>query len=179
VLGAVFAFGLYRAVAVDAALLRDPRYETENFLNTHARTGETVEAYGLNVNLPRFPPFVRVQRVDQTPLRGRNPMPGIEEVEARFADVEARAPSWIVVPEAWSWRYTIGAEAVRSLGRVLTAQQSASLADRQTTRYFGDLMEGKTAYQLVHMSQCEAGVFPPINLHASTCRPVRLFQRAR
>lgn len=53
---AAFAVALFGAADVDANLLLDPRYDAEAWLRAHAAPSDTIETYGLNVYMPRFPP---------------------------------------------------------------------------------------------------------------------------
>jgi hypothetical protein len=72
-----------------------------------------MEIYGSNVELPRLPADAVIERVDVGPVDKRNPLLGVTEVQARFADIEARRPRFIVVPEFWSARYIIEADWVQ------------------------------------------------------------------
>jgi len=49
-------FALHQAIAINAALLLDPRYDAEAWMAAHMRSGEAIETYGQNCFLPRFPP---------------------------------------------------------------------------------------------------------------------------
>jgi 4-amino-4-deoxy-L-arabinose transferase-like glycosyltransferase len=168
------AWALFRCAAIDANLILDPRYEAEAWLSAEAKPGDTIEVYGGNPYLPRFPSHARVSRVDITPLAGRSPLPGITEVEGRFEDVEARRPRFVIVPDAWIWRYN---EGVTPDGRVVPPLQAERLKDLSARGYFRGLTEGSGAYRLIHVSAWSSTVFPPADIHSSTARAIRIFER--
>jgi hypothetical protein len=173
---ALFAWSLFDCAAVDANLLLDPRYDAEAFLRAHVESGDLIEVYGSNAYLPRLPAGASATRVDIAPLGGRNPLPRVVEVEARFEDVESRRPRWIVVPEAWAWRYRIGPPPP---GHILAAGQAARQNDLATRAYFASLYDGRGSYALAHLSDWTSTFWPRADIHASTARPVRIFERRR
>jgi hypothetical protein len=170
----LFAWSLFECAAVDANLLLDPRYDAEAFLRDHVAPGDRIEVYGSNAYLPRLPEGAQATRVDLTPLGGRNPLPGVIEMEARFEDIESRRPQWIVVPEAWAWRYRIGPPPP---GRILQASQASRQSDLRAREYFASLYDGTGNYALAHLSDWTSTFWPRVDIHASTARPVRILER--
>jgi hypothetical protein len=168
------AWALFQCVAIDANLILDPRYEAEAWLAAQAQPGDMIEVYGGNPYLPRFPSQARVSRVDITPLAGRSPLPGLTEVEARFEDIEARRPRFVIVPDAWIWQYNDG---FTPDGRVIPPLQAVRLKDHAARGYFRGLTEGTGAYRLVHVSAWSSTTFPPADIHSSTARAIRIFER--
>lgn len=173
-----FAFALYGCLAVDAQLLGDPRYDAEAFLEAHVKDGDLVETYGNNVYLPRFPARARVQRVGPEPLERRNPLPGVTEIQARFDGAAERHPRFIVVQEAWAWRYLSDADDARlEEGRVFAPTQKAIAADREGAHYFRRLTHSLDEYGIAHVAKYEGKLFPRLDIHASTSREVWIYER--
>jgi hypothetical protein len=172
------ARALFACVAVDANLLYDPRYDAEAWLASHVRPGETIETYGLNVYLPRFPPGAHVIRVGPEPLDKRNPMPGIEEVQAPFEDAPSRRARWIVVSTGWVWRYLIDADPSLLDGRRLPPTQRRSASDEAATQWFRRLIGSLDAFAIAHESLYpHERVFPPMEIHGTTCRRIWIYER--
>lgn len=171
------ATAIFRCVAVDANLLGDPRYDTEAWLREHVREGDTIETYGQNVYLPRFPATARTVRVGPDPAMHVNPLPGVEEVLAPFDEAAQRRPRFIVVSTAWVWRYLLDPEHVRDDGRVLPPTQRVRLEDERSVRFFERLARGEEPYARVHESRYDDRVFPLVDVHGTTTRWVWIFER--
>ena len=140
----LLAWGLFECVTVDANMLLDPRYDAEAFLAAHVHEGDLVETYGANAYLPRFPKEARVTRVDVSALSTRNPLPNVQELQAPFHEIEARKPRFIVVTDAWVWRYfASGAWG----GRVVPPEQAERERDQATRAYFQDLHADALQYR--------------------------------
>jgi hypothetical protein len=169
------AWGLFECVAVDANMLLDPRYDAEAFLAAHVHEGDVVETYGANAYLPRFPKEARVTRVDTSDLSTRNPLPDVQELQAPFADIEARKPRFILVSDAWVWRYfAFGAPPG---GRVVAPEQAERERDEATRAYFHHLHENALQYHLVHLSTFSSKLWPARPIHQSTAKDIRIFER--
>jgi hypothetical protein len=164
------------ALAVDNVLINDPRYGAERWARDHIHDGDTIETYGLNVYLPRFPSGARVARVGPEPPTRRNPMLGFEEVQDRFDDIEHRKPKFIVLPQAWAWRYLDDPLGMWD-GIITPPTQMHTRTDPDGTSFFRSLMQGRRGYKLVHTSEFEAGAFPRIDIHGCTARPIWIFER--
>jgi 4-amino-4-deoxy-L-arabinose transferase-like glycosyltransferase len=169
------ARGLFACISVDVNMLRDPRYDTEAWLRAHVRPGDTIETYGLNVYLPRMTDIARVVRVGPEPVQGRNPMPGIEEVQAPYELAAMRGARFVVVPTAWVWRYMNAADLSR--GRMLAPTLERSAADEAAVRYFNGLLRGEQPFILAHDSRYDDLVFPIQDVHGTTTRWVWIFER--
>ena len=174
VIVALCGWALFQCVAVDANLVCDPRYEAEAWLSAQIHPGDTLEAYGGNAYLPRFPSQADVRRVDLTPTVGRSPLPGITEVQARFEDIEARHPRFIVVPDAWIWQYQ---EGPTPAGRVVPPLHAERLKDLAAREYFRTLNDGSGTYRMAHVSAWSSTLWPPADIHSSTARAIRIFER--
>jgi hypothetical protein len=170
----LFGWALFGCAAVDAVLVLDPRYEAEAWLEEHAKAGDAIEVYGTNAYLPRLPKGAHVTRVDVLPLSKRNPLPDVTEVESRFGDVEARKPRFIVVPEAWVWKYMNGPP---PSGLVLAPQHAEWQHDRDSTDYFHALHEERLAYRRAHVSAWASTFWPRLDIHQSTGHEIRIFER--
>src|SRR5262249_28718037 len=96
-------FALHQAITINAAFLFDPRYGAQRWMAAHVKPGDTIETYGQNCFLPRFPSIAKVTRIGQGDLKLRNPLPGVREVRAPFG--AARGARFIVVNAKWADRY--------------------------------------------------------------------------
>jgi len=172
------ALALFACVSVDVNLLFDPRYDAEEWLRTHVRPGETIETYGLNVYLPRFPEHARVIRVGPEATDKRNPIPGVEEVQAPFEDAPSREARWVVVSTGWVWRYLINPDPVLLAGRKLPPTQHRSASDEASTQWFERLMLGTDAFAFAHESKYELeSQFPILEIHGTTGRRIWIYER--
>jgi hypothetical protein len=170
---------LFDGVAVDVALLRDPRYEAEAWLDAHVLAGDLIEVYGNNAHLPRFPSRARVERVDRSPISERSPMPGMQEIVAPYADIDRRGPDWIVMSEGWSWRYQMNLEAIPESPLVLSRVQVALKEDREGRAFFSSLFSGRGGYAQAHVARYDDSFWPRVDIHASTTRTIYVFGRTR
>jgi hypothetical protein len=174
---AAFAVALFAAADVDAALLLDPRYDAEQWLREHARPGDTIETYGLNVYLPRFPPGVRVVRVGPEPPDRRSPLPGVEEVVDAYDRAPERGARTIVVSEAWVERYLVDLRDFPTDGRRPPQTQLASSSDVGATAYFRALTDaGYGPYRFVYGAAWKSHFWPPLDIHASTAREIWIYE---
>jgi hypothetical protein len=171
------AYALFKCVAVDVAMVLDPRYDAERWIQSHVGTSDLLEIYGSNAQLPRLPANGTIERVDVSPVEGRNPILGVKEIQAPFSDIEARNPRFILVPEFWSSRYLIDAASVAPQGRVLSAGQQRLESDLDSRAYFHALVDGRLPYRLAHVSQWESTFWPQVDIHASLTRTIWLFER--
>lgn len=172
------ALALFACVCVDVNLLFDPRYDAEAWLRTHVRPGETIETYGLNVYLPRFPEHARVIRVGPEPLDKRNPIPGVEEIQAPFEDAPSRDARWIVVSTGWVWRYLINPDPALLAGRTLPPVQHRSASDQAATQWFERLTFSRDAFAFAYESKYELEArFPIQEIHGTTARRVWIYER--
>ena len=170
---------IFDSVSVDVALLRDPRYDAEAWLNANVRDLDLVEVYGNNVHLPRFPARTRVERVDRSPLSERSPMPGMREIDAPFEAIAARRPDWIVMSEGWSWRYTMSPPDSQDGSMVLTRVQAARQADLGARAFFSSLFSGTGGYIEAHVSRYDDSFWPRVDIHSSTTRTIYILRRAK
>jgi hypothetical protein len=173
--GGVLAPGAFYVATVDANLVLDPRYDAERWMEEHVRAGDLIETHGLNVYLPRFPSRARVIRVG--PEKGKNPMPGIEEVADRFGNAPARGAKYIVVSEGWAWRYLFDPSTWSKTGRVVPKTQIVTAADEDGASFFQGLRRGERGYHEVHASRWTSELWPRLDIHASTAREIWIFER--
>jgi hypothetical protein len=168
----------HRAVAVDVELAHDPRYAVEQWLAVHIAHGDRVEVHGNNVYLPRIPNAAHTQRVDPRPVRGRSPIPGAEEVEGRFEDMETRAPRWVVVSQAFAWRYLGTTAEGEGGGHAIARGQRAFDADRAPRAFFQDLYADRVPhYRTAFVARWRSRWWPRFEFHCSTGQEVRVFER--
>jgi 4-amino-4-deoxy-L-arabinose transferase-like glycosyltransferase len=172
-----FAVAIFEALDVDANLLLDPRYEAERWMAANVPRGETIETYGLNVYMPRFPPQARVARVGPDASDHRNPLPGVEEVVDAYGNAGARRPRFIVVSSGWVWRYLLDPAVYAKEGRVLPPTQIENGSDHAATAYFKRLCAGMVGYRLAHKATWRDGLWPPLDIHAATSREIWIYER--
>ncbi|HVJ89538.1 MAG TPA: hypothetical protein VM580_07015, partial [Labilithrix sp.] len=170
------AAGLYVCMAVDATLLGDPRYDAEAWLASRVRPGETIETYGLNVYMPRMPSHARVIRVGPEPPGKRNPMPGIEEVQAPFGDARSRGARFLVVSTGWVWRY-VERHGDLGFGRQRPPTVHRSVVDKDATDFFDGLLGGDRGFKLVHEAVYDNRVFPLVDPHGASGKLLWIFER--
>ena len=175
--GVLLATALFGCVAVDVAMLRDPRYEAEAWMGAHLRPGDRVEVYDNNVHLPRFPAQAHVERVDASPVASRNPLLDVEEVSDRFSNVEARRPDFILISDFWASKYLVDPEVLRGMGLVPSPTQIAMAKDTDSRAYFRALLAGDLNYRRAHVSGWTSTLWPRVDLHASLTREVWIFER--
>lgn len=176
--GIGLAVALHACISVDVNLLFDPRYDAEAWLRAHVRPGETIETYGLNVYLPRFPSHARVIRVGPEPLDERNPIPGIEEVVAPYGDAPSRDARFIVLPTGWGWRYLIPPDIVFDNSRQLAPTHQRSAGDEAARSWFARLTSSSDAYVVAHDSKYTHDAwFPVFDVHGTSARPVWIYER--
>lgn len=166
------------SVAVDATLLFDPRYEAEAWLREHVKAGQTIETYGLNVYLPRFPAGAKVIRVGPEPIEGRNPMPGVIEVQDAYERAAERETHWIVLPAAWAWRYLLPPDIDLGAGRRLAPTQERTAGDVPVATWFRRLTWSQDAFVIVkHADYPYEKILPVAQIHGSTGTPIWIYER--
>lgn len=169
---------LIQCMAIDAEFLNDPRYDAERWLSQHANRDDRIETYGSNVYLPRFRDVGRVTRVDQAPIRSRNPLPGVVESDQPFGMIESRSPRFIVVTVAWAGRYLPREREFHTSGRILSPEQKMLDAELPVQGYFRDLHDGKLPYRLRYEAAYRSKIWPTVHIHESLAETIRIFERA-
>lgn len=168
---------LHQAVAINAALLFDPRYDAERWMTAHVGPGDVIETYGQNCFLPRFPTGARVIRVGQGDLNVRNPLPGVSELRQAFT--APRHPRFIVLSLAWARRY-LEPPIPLGEGHVYSRLQQADFSDNDARVFFQSLINGTQGYRLAHAALAgrASGLWPIVHIHDSLDEPVWIFERA-
>ena len=166
-------FALHQCIAVNAAFLFDPRYDAETWMAAHVRTRDTIETYGQNCFLPRFPRAAAVARVGPGDPKLRNPLAGIIEVQASFG--APRDPRFIVVSAAWAWRYLRPGVSL-SAGHIYSRLQQADFRNTDAQVYFRRLVSGRLNYRLAHAAHYD-GLWPLVHIHDSLDEPIWIFER--
>jgi hypothetical protein len=167
-------FALNQVIAINAALLFDPRYEAEAWMAAHVGRGETIETYGQNCFLPRFPAGAEVTRIGPGDLKVRNPLPGITELRAPFgADRGAR---FVVVNAKWAERY-LRPEIQLPQGHIYSRLQRGDFRNADARRYFTGLLEGKAGYRLAYTAHYD-GLWPKVHIHDSVAETIWIFERS-
>ena len=173
-LAAIALFSLHQAIAVNAAMLFDPRYDVERWMAAHVGPGDTIEIYGQNIFQPRFPATARVIRVGQGDLKVRNPLPRVTELKEAFA--APRDAKFIIVSGNWVRRYLREARPTRT-GRVYDKTQRDAFRDGDARRYFSALDEGRLPYRLVHVARFQGKFWPAVRIHDSLAEPIGIYER--
>ena len=176
-IGLLALAALRLCLSIDAAMVDDPRYDAERWMAQHVPPGETIEAWGLNAFLPRFPPGAVVTRLDRKPLKGRNPLPGVQEIEAPFEAVENRQPRFIVVSGFWLLDYLSDDAAMPGAGRIVQPVRQRVLADSAARAYFGALIRGERGYHVAHASNYRAGLWAAPGGYESLGQTIYILQR--
>lgn len=164
---------LHQAIAINAAMLFDPRYDAERWMASHVRPGDTIETYGQNCFLPRFPKDAMVTRVGQGDLKLRNPLPGVREVRDAF--IAPRDSRFIVLSTAWARRYLRPAVPLPS-GHRYSWLQELDFRNGDAHMYFTQLVGEKLPYRLVHVAAPNR-FWPAVHIHDSLNEAVWIFER--
>jgi hypothetical protein len=173
----VLSWTTLRAINMDAVLLGDPRYDAEAWMNAHFAPGDSLEIYGRNVYLPRFPERARVERVDpEEPVAHRSPLPGVIETQDTWDDLPNRHPKWISVSNAWAWRFLSDPPNDLPEGRAVAKARTLGV-DAVTCRYFRALLAGELGYRVAHTSAWSSRFWPAVHIHASTSETVWILER--
>ena len=174
VLAVTALFALHQAIAVNAAMLLDPRYDAESWMAAHVRPGDTIEIYGQNIFQPRFPVTARVSRIGQGDLKLRNPLPEVIELKQPFS--AWRDPKFIILNGNWVRRYLREAVPLKA-GRIYPRTQQDAFRDIDARRYFAGLEEGRLGYRLVHVARYDSRFWAPVRIHDSLAEPIAIFER--
>ncbi|HEY2011505.1 MAG TPA: hypothetical protein VGH23_21125 [Rhizomicrobium sp.] len=165
---------LHQAVAINAAMLFDPRYDAERWMAAHVKPGDVIETYGQNCFLPRFPQGSRVIRVGQGSLKVRNPLPGVTELRQPF--IAPRNPRFVVLSLAWAIRYLRPAMPLPA-GHIYSRLQQLDFANTDARLYFQALVNGAAGYRLAYAAR-PSSLWPIVHIHDSLDEPVWIFERA-
>lgn len=163
------AWGLVASVELIVTQWRDGRHDAEAML-LRLPVGTRIETYGPLVYLPLFSPPgegpYQVERVGPEPVTGRNPLPGMREVQDAIAGIARRRPDVIVVTEGFATPYL--APSVLPEGRTLPLLWQNERADSATA----ELVRAATADTLTGYRLCMLAApelpFAPRRIHAST-----------
>jgi 4-amino-4-deoxy-L-arabinose transferase-like glycosyltransferase len=171
--GVAGLFALHQALAVNAAMLMDPRYDAERWMAAHVAPGDTVEIYGQNCFQPRFASSM-VSRIGQGALNVRNPLPGVTELRQPFS--APRDSRFIVVSAAWARRYLMS-QTPLGAGRIYSKIQQADFANADARGYFAGLRDGSRGYRLVHTSAYDGAIWPTVHIHDSLAETIWIYER--
>ncbi len=166
-------FALNQAIAINAALLLDPRYDAEAWMAAHVGRGEAIETYGQNCFLPRFPATAKVTRIGPGDLKVRNPLPGVTEVRAAFGT--DRGAQFVVVNAKWAERY-LRPEISLGSGHIYSRLQRGDFRNADARGYFARLLEGKAGYRLAYTAHY-GGLWPKVHIHDSLGETIWIFER--
>lgn len=165
---------LHQAVAINAAMLFDPRYDAERWMAAHVKPGDVIETYGQNCFLPRFPHAARVIRVGQGSLKLRNPLPGVTELRQPF--ILPRHSRFIVLSLAWADRYLRPVTPLPP-GHIYSRLQQLDFINTDAHIHFQTLLNGQAGYRLVYAAR-PVSLWPIVHIHDSLDEPVWIFERA-
>jgi 4-amino-4-deoxy-L-arabinose transferase-like glycosyltransferase len=174
---AVAGLAFYQCAAVDAAFMLDPRYDAERWLIANVRPGDMIETYGVNAYLPRFPADAVVTRLDGRPLKSRNPLPNVTEVNQPLGSIIARRPHFVVVSGFWVKYYLTPVSLPQGRGRAIPRVVQSALGDVDARKYFTALFEGKLPYRLVHVAGYVPGFWVAARGYESLDQTTYVFER--
>ena len=163
--------------AIDAAFAFDSRYDAEQWMKAATRPGDTIEAYGLNAFLPRFPVTANVSRLDRKPLKLRNPLPGVTEIDQPFPAVSTRNPHYLVINGFWVEPYLQTNSAEPANGRIRQRARSSVAEETENCKYFTALFDETLPYQLVHVARFRPGPWPSLEGYESLAQTIFIFER--
>jgi 4-amino-4-deoxy-L-arabinose transferase-like glycosyltransferase len=175
-LSSIFAGAVYAAASVDAAFLHDPRYDAEDWLARYAAHA-TVETYGKNVYLPRFPATLHLTRVGTDDVAERSPLAFATEIKQPFDGLESRRPDIIVVSTAWVFRYLVSDDAPEMFGRAHSALQRELFGETDARKFFKALMNGRRNYCVAHVAKFNSSVWSEVHIHQSLNESIVILRR--
>jgi hypothetical protein len=167
-------YALYLCLGVDAAFVADPRYDAERWMEGHVAPGDTIEIYGLNAYLPRFPKGAVMSRVGPKPLKARNPLPLVSEIRQSYRAIAERRPRFLVVPGFWVQDYL--EPAISRGGRAVPKVRQIAHGDLDARYYFEALFAGRLPYKVAHESRYSAILRLPANAYESLGQTVYIFE---
>jgi len=173
-LAAAALLALHYCIAVNAAMLMDPRYDAEVWMARHVRPGDTIEIYGQNIFQPRYPAHARISRVGSGDLKVRNPLPGVTELREPFT--AERGARFLVVNGNWLSRYLRVPQPLDA-GRIYPGVQQQAFRDNDARRYFSALDSDRLPYRLVHVAQYKSRLWPAMHIHDSLGEPIGIYER--
>jgi hypothetical protein len=173
VLAVAALLAIHQAMAVDAAMLLDPRYEAGVWLAAQARPGDRIEVYDRNWLLPRFPPQARVTRVGPGDPARRNPLPGVTELGEGFS--APRSPRFILVSSVWARRYLQPALPLAP-GHIYSRLQQSDFRNADARSYFAHLVGEQLGYRLAHVAHY-GGLWPVVHIHDSLDESISIYER--
>lgn len=177
ILTVAFAFALFGSLAVDAAFLRDPRYDAEDWLAKNVAPDAAVETYGKNVYLPRFPSTMHVSRVGPEAVVERSPLASASEIRQPYDRIESRRPDVIVISAFWVSRYLVPDSDSGGFGRVYSTVQRELFTDAASRLFFRELLSERRNYCIQHTSKYNLNVFREIHIHQSLNESIILLKR--
>lgn len=175
VLAAVALLAVHQCMAVNAAMLFDPRYDAQAWLNENVKQGDTIEVYDRNWLLPHLPAGAIVVRRGQGDVKLRNPLPGVTEVQGQFST--PRAPRFIVV-SGWMMRRFLRAETPPRPGRAWSPLEQSDFRNSDARAFFQALDEGRIPYRVAHVARVQASWWPALRIHDSLNEPIGIFEHA-
>lgn len=177
VIVSIAGVALFRCMAIDAAFIRDSRYDAERWLAAHTRPSDTIEALGLNVYLPRFPQDAIVTRFDRKPLSRRNPLPNVTEIEAQHGSAIVGHPRFIVVNGFWVQDYLESEAPDVGDGRIVQKTRRAVYQETAERRDFAALLNGKLGYRIARTSAYAPGFWPKVQGYESLTQTIFILER--
>ena len=139
-IGAIVAIS-GNGIAMDLALVGDPRYQAEEWLNRNVAAGAKVELYGLRSQLPRLNRQWKTVTLNQFP----SPSSDVELTEEYLSPeaLAARNPEWIVVSNVYSGSYLAPKNAAmrRGLDRFFWTLRNEELGYAQKARFASVISE--------------------------------------
>jgi hypothetical protein len=164
---------LHQVIAINAAMLFDPRYDAERWMAAHVKPGDVIETYGQNCFLPRFPENARVIRIGQGSLKLRNPLLGVTELREPF--IMPRHSRLIVLSMAWARRYLRPATPLAA-GHIYSRLQQLDFLNTDARLHFQGLVNGSAGYRLAYAAR-PSSLWPIVHIHDSLDEPVWIFER--
>ena len=116
-------------------------------------------------------------RLDRKPLKARNPLPHVTELDQPFQSIFARCPRLVVVSAFWVRDYLTQDVASPGDGQVIQKVQQSNFGETGARDYFRALFKGKLPYRLAHKSAYASGFWPSVEGYESLSQTVFIFER--
>ena len=179
VAGAIVGLAAVQPAALIVTQLTDPRWAITRWLDERP-AGTTVEVYGKLVYLPQLDvseaaPY-RVQRVDRSRPRRRDPIVGAAELRGSGAAPETRGADVLIIPEPWARRFRPQPTAQ---GETSSKIRTRARADAEATDYFTRALDDRLpGYRIERIATHEWPTFltrlgiRPVAIHGSTAEKI-------
>lgn len=126
---------LFNTLLINFALLTDPRYEMEKYMEEITQDGDVIEYYSFQQYVTRFPEGTTGVVVKSPP--------------ENFYDLDKREPDYILLTSKWYTRYIEKPQMEDTPFKYGVVEKMRRYEEQGYTEYFNNLIDGKIGYKVV------------------------------